>query len=192
MSGIEKRFAAEVAETLSKIVRKTAEGYAAGHHKIANHISDAASQIEKTEREVADKTAGLGGKAGEWRSVNESMSGRARDYQEQVTGHRGEAYEVLRPSGRPVRFDGYEDGTLIDAKGPGYSALLRDRGPGKLYPRKSVIEGLETSAKNQVEAARGRPIEWRVAEPDAAVQIERILAHAGYTGRIEVTHVPSG
>ena len=60
------------------------------------------------------------GGPGVWERVNESMSARARMYQEAVTGVPSEiGYRV-----DGVKFDGFKNGTLIDAKGPGYERFL--------------------------------------------------------------------
>jgi hypothetical protein len=59
---------------------------------------------------------------GEWQSVNESMSTRAANFQERITGH--PASESYIANG--VRFDGEVDNgsELIDAKGPGYDTFV--------------------------------------------------------------------
>ncbi|WP_373371251.1 hypothetical protein [Stigmatella ashevillensis] len=72
---------------------------------------------------VAMAATGSGGASsggpGTWVQVNESMSPSARKYQAQVTGApEGSAYRV-RGGGEKADFDGYQDGVLLDAKGPG-------------------------------------------------------------------------
>ena len=66
---------------------------------------------------------------GEWGAANESMSKRAARYQEQISGHSAnEAYWVggkdLKSGG--VKFDGFKDGVLLEAKGPGYANKFTD------------------------------------------------------------------
>ena len=69
---------------------------------------------------VHAKVGTTNGGPGVWERVNESKSGRARMYQEAVTGVPSEiSYRV-----NGVKFDGFKNGTLIDAKGPGYERFL--------------------------------------------------------------------
>ncbi|MCH8820611.1 MAG: hypothetical protein IIB03_09880, partial [Acidobacteria bacterium] len=50
------------------------------------------------------------------------MSDIARKYQKQVTGTpNGKAYFK-----NGVKFDGLKNGTLLEAKGPGYAKLIKD------------------------------------------------------------------
>ncbi|MFY0573606.1 Tox-REase-5 domain-containing protein [Cystobacter fuscus] len=58
---------------------------------------------------------------GQWAPANESMSARARAYQEQISGHSADdAYWVggMSTKAGGVRFDGFKDGVLLEAKGP--------------------------------------------------------------------------
>jgi hypothetical protein len=103
------------------------------------------------------------------------MSARARAYQEQITGHpSSEGYIV-----HGVRFDGYRDGVLIDAKGPGYARFTRD-GQFRRWWIESPTGGLAMlrQATCQARVATGLPIEWHVAEPEAADAIARFLGHS--------------
>lgn len=123
-----------------------------------------------------------GGGPGGWQPVNESMSDRARAYQEQITGHSSsEAYVV-----GGVKFDGYRDGVLIDAKGPGYDWAVKD---GEFIPNYRGAQAMVDQATRQVAAANGTPIEWDVAEPQAKEAIQTLLEDNGITG-ITVRYVP--
>jgi hypothetical protein len=103
-------------------------------------------------------------------------------YREQVTGVvRGRAYQV-----RDVDFAGYESGTLIGVVGPGYSRLFGDE-----IARGCVVARLLDRADKQVWAAEAQPIEWRVAEPDVAGEIEVLLADGGHGSAIRVRQVPA-
>jgi filamentous hemagglutinin len=66
---------------------------------------------------------------GTWQEVNESMSDRARAYQERITGIRANVGHVVNG----VKFDGYSGGTLIDAKGSGYAKFV-DKKTGTFHP----------------------------------------------------------
>jgi hypothetical protein len=120
---------------------------------------------------------------GVWTAENESMSSRARDYQERVTGaSRNTVYEV-----NGVKFDGYQGGTLIDAKGPGYDRFLESNGAFK--PWFSGANGLVNDANRQLAAANGVPIQWRVAEERTANAIRDLFAANGVNG-IDVVYTP--
>nr|WP_159105209.1 hemagglutinin repeat-containing protein [Herbaspirillum sp. B39] len=105
--------------------------------KIANVRDKAASKVNKS----------TGG--GRWIPVNESMSDRARAYQEQITGRSGQAYLVNK-----VKFDGVKsDGTLQDAKGPGYEKFVGKN--GRFEPWYEGKEALIDQAARQINAAKG-------------------------------------
>jgi len=59
---------------------------------------------------------------GAWGTAAESMSSRAAAYQARVTG--GAASSVYRVGG--VKFDGFANGFLQEAKGPGYAKFVRN------------------------------------------------------------------
>jgi hypothetical protein len=114
------------------------------------------------------------------------MSARARAYQEQVTGHTStEGYIV-----RGVKFDGFRDGVLIDAKGPGYARFTRDRRFRQWWTN-SPTGGLAMlrQATCQAAVANGMPIEWTVAEPEAVEAITRFLGRSAGAG-ITMRYVP--
>jgi hypothetical protein len=122
---------------------------------------------------------------GQWSPVKESMSRRAARYQEQISGPPvNESYVV-----RGVRFDGYENGVLLEAKGPGYANKFTQ----ELAPKKWFTKGAESlrdQALRQSKAAPGTRIQWHVAEAKAAEAIRKLLAKAQVHG-IEVVHTPA-
>ncbi len=120
---------------------------------------------------------------GQWRTVNEAMSARARAYQQQITGRAGESYVV-----NGVKFDGVNAGGLVDAKGPGYATFVRNgEFRGFFQGQRALLE----QARRQVAAANGAPITWHVAEADAVSAIRNLFANAKppITG-ITVVHTP--
>lgn len=125
--------------------------------------------VERAGVEAADAIASRGA----WTKVSESMSERAAAYQEQITGHTGESYVV-----DGVKFDGYADGALLDAKGPGYERFIKD---GEFRPWWRGADSLVAQAQRQLEASGGAPITWHVAEQGAAHAIEDLLADNGIT-----------
>lgn len=136
------------------------------------------------------------GGPGQWEYPNrDGMSDRARAYEEQVTGTpAGTEYAVPRPGGRDVRFDGWDpdagpNGTLVEAKGPGYEWLVGKDGAFK--PGTGPAESIPDQLKRQHEAAAaaGVEVEWRVAERRVAEAIEDLILEADYDN-ITVKHVP--
>lgn len=78
------------------------------------------------------------------RHATEGMSDRAADYQAQISGlPRGQIYEV-----NGVKFDGYADGALKEAKGPGYAQFVKDgRFPGSGEMSPSSIKPADSSTQ---------------------------------------------
>lgn len=121
---------------------------------------------------------------GQYEPRNHNMSERAAAYQEQVTGSpRGIEYVV-----DGVAFDGFRDGKLSDAKGPGYEQFLDENGEWK--PFFKGADTLVDQARRQLAAAGDTPVEWVVAEEQAADAMERMLDAADIT-EIEITYVPA-
>ncbi|NNC02426.1 hypothetical protein HJC10_06095 [Corallococcus exiguus] len=119
---------------------------------------------------------------GQWAPANESMSPRARGYQEQITGHTAdEAYWVGGTSTKAggVKFDGFRDDVLLDAKGPGYAAFFNDDlTPKDWFRHSGKARELVTQGSRQVEIVGGMGIriEWHVAEKHAADCIRKLLS----------------
>ena len=130
---------------------------------------------------------------GQWGPAHESMSKRAARYQEQICGQPvSEAYwvgGVGRNSGG-VKFDGFKDGVLLEAKGPGYANKFDDKLNPKKWFEHSGAAQLVEQAKRQFIAARGVPIRWHVAEKKAAEAIRELLKNESVTG-VEVVHTPA-
>jgi hypothetical protein len=101
----------------------------------------------------------------------DNMSSEAADYQARATGAPvGQGYYV-----NGVQFDGYSDGTLLDAKYfPEDGRFLND-------PDYQVKKGwgLLKQAREQIAAAGSTPIEWRVASEPAAQLISQLFANNG-------------
>ncbi|XHF22478.1 restriction endonuclease fold toxin 5 domain-containing protein [Corallococcus interemptor] len=122
------------------------------------------------------------------------MSPRARAYQEQITGHTAdEAYWVGGTSTKDggVKFDGFRDDVLLDAKGPGYSAFFNeDLSPKNWFTLSGKAEELATQGARQVEAVHGMGIriEWHVAEKHAADSIRKLLEGKNVT---EIIVIPT-
>jgi len=130
---------------------------------------------------------------GQWGPAQESMSKRAARYQEQICGQPvSEAYwvgGVGRKSGG-VKFDGFENGVLLEAKGPGYANKFNDDLSPKKWFAPSGARQLIDQAKRQFDAAPGIPIRWHVAEEKAADALRKLLKDSGVRG-IEVVHTPA-
>lgn len=79
------------------------------------------------------------------------------------------------------------DGTMIEVKGTGYLAMLQ-KGE-QSYPWVGVRDQLIKQAQSQIDAARGRPIEWYVAEPEFAGYLHRLFFFRKFNG-ITVIEAP--
>ncbi|WP_375754798.1 Tox-REase-5 domain-containing protein [Corallococcus exercitus] len=118
---------------------------------------------------------------GQWAPANESMPERARRYQEQITGHSAdEAYWVGATSTKAggIKFDGFRDDVLLEAKGPGYAAFFEDDlAPRDWFKNSGKAQELVTQGRKQRDIARGLGIrvEWHVAEAHAADSIRKLL-----------------
>jgi hypothetical protein len=120
---------------------------------------------------------------GKWQNARESMSPRAARYQKQITGAPpGKVYKV-----GDVKFDGYKNGTLLDAKGPGYEWAVKN---GQFIRKYKGAESLLDQAQRQVRAANGTPIRWEVAEAKTVEAIRNMFRKNGITG-IDVVHTPA-
>ncbi|MGR4850782.1 hypothetical protein ACIPTS_17615 [Streptomyces sp. LARHCF252] len=123
----------------------------------------------------------LGG-PGSWTPETESMKAVDAAYQRAVTGGvpEGFVYKVPDPS-RPsgfVKFDGYLNGTLIDAKNLHYADSFIDASTGKLrFPTKET-----GTMKKQVEAAKGVPVVWYMNNERTAIALRHWAADNGIEG----------
>ena len=119
---------------------------------------------------------------GVWARANEYMSPRAAAYQTQITGRAaGEVYVL-----DGIKFDGFKEGLLLDAKGPGYAKFVKN---GTFRDWFDGAEDLVEQAANQTRAAAGAPITWHVAEEAAVPAIQNLLQRNGF-GSIRVVHTP--
>ncbi len=136
-----------------------------------------AQEAAREADEAADRAALLVSRAGPGSFVpsTESMSQRAADFQAEATGTApGLVYRV-----DGVDFDGFADGTLLEAKGPGYATFVKN---GEFRPWFEGADGLVDQATRQLAAAKGAPVQWRVAEPAAAEAMRNLFAQNGITG----------
>ncbi|WP_240356859.1 MULTISPECIES: Tox-REase-5 domain-containing protein [Myxococcus] len=139
-----------------------------------------------------------GGKGpGNWGPSREKgASERAQAYQEQISGHSyDDAYWVggMGTKDGGVRFDGFKDGVLLEAKGPGYAAFFEDDlAPKYWYRNSGKAQDLIDQAERQRDIVRGmgNRIEWHVAEEHAANAIRKLLEGNGYKD-ITVVHTPA-
>ncbi|SET31940.1 restriction endonuclease fold toxin 5 domain-containing protein [Stigmatella erecta] len=124
---------------------------------------------------------------GGWVQVDESMSESARTYQAQRTGTpKGYAYRV-KSGGEQVDFDGFDQGVLLEVKGPGYAQWITQK--LEFLPIfKGRLKLLE-QARRQFEVANGTPVRWIVAEEKLAGALKKVFKGAGLD-EIEVIHVP--
>jgi len=143
---------------------------------------------------TAAQTPAPSGGPGKWGPAQESMTPRSRAYQEQITGHSAdEAYWVGGMSTRAggVKFDGFKDSVLLEAKGLGYAKFFNGLKPKEWF-KNSGAKALIDQARQQSGKVRGMGlrIEWHVAEAEAAEAIQGLLRGARIEG-ITVLHTPA-
>ncbi|CAM4168879.1 restriction endonuclease fold toxin 5 domain-containing protein [Corallococcus exiguus] len=131
---------------------------------------------------------------GQWGPATESMSTRARRYQEQITGHSADdAYWVggMSTQAGGVKFDGFKDGVLLEAKGPGYAKFFDGLEPKEWF-RNSGARMLVEQAERQSRKVRGMgiPVRWHVAEKAAADAFRELFKNARVVG-VEIVHTPA-
>ncbi|XHF14932.1 restriction endonuclease fold toxin 5 domain-containing protein [Archangium gephyra] len=122
------------------------------------------------------------------------MSARARAYQEQITGHAAdESYWVggMSTKAGGVRFDGFKNGVLLEAKGPGFANKFLDALDPKTWFKNSGAKDLVNQAKRQLRVTKetGIPIRWHIAEEKTAEAIRRLFEQNTVMG-IEVVYTP--
>jgi hypothetical protein len=121
------------------------------------------------------------------------MSARARRYQEQITGHSADdAYWVggMRTKAGGVKFDGFKDGVLLEAKGPGFANKFLDNLEPKIW-FESGAKDLVEQARRQLRAAKGTgaSIRWYIAEQKTADAIQLLFKKEKVFG-IDVVYAP--
>ncbi len=131
---------------------------------------------------------------GQWGPANESMSSESRAYQEQITGHSADdAYWVggMSTKAGGVKFDGFSNGVLLEAKGPGYANKFLDTLRPEHWFKNTGAKELVDQALRQLKAARGTgiPIQWHIAEEKTAKAIRLLFETEGVIG-IEVVYTP--
>ncbi|WP_305071151.1 Tox-REase-5 domain-containing protein [Myxococcus sp. RHSTA-1-4] len=143
---------------------------------------------------TAAQGAGPSNGPGQWGPAKESMKPPARRYQEQITGHSAEeAYWVggMSTAEGGVKFDGFKDGVLLEAKGPNYANKFEDSLDPKFWFANSGAAEMLKQAQRQIERVRGMgiPIEWHVAEAKVAEAI-KLLFERSLISEIRVVHTP--
>lgn len=129
---------------------------------------------------------------GRWGPSRETMSPRARRYQEQISGRSAdEAYWVggMDTHSGGVKFDGFKPNVLLEAKGPGYANKFLDDLTPRVWFEKSGAKALLDQARRQLRAAQGTPIRWHIAEQKTAEAIQALFEQNGVVG-IDVVFTP--
>ncbi|GEM_PF-936217 len=120
----------------------------------------------------------------------------ARGYQEYISVinnpqrplSAGLGVSLINPlTGKRVVYDDcrVSDGTLIEAKGPGFARKLRDE-----HLREVLEERWIDQATRQVQASGGRPIAWYFDEPQAAAFAKKIFGAIELLKNIQVVAEP--
>ncbi|MEU7059411.1 ricin-type beta-trefoil lectin domain protein [Streptomyces sp. NPDC046197] len=128
----------------------------------------------------------LGG-PGKWVFTNEKgKSVRAVAYEFQITGvPDGFGYKIFNTPNAvgELKFDGFQKGVLLEAKGPGYSKIREFR-------PNVVQEDFVPQAEKQVAAAPNTPIEWHIAERDVFEDAVKLFAENDKLKRVKVVYTP--
>jgi hypothetical protein len=122
---------------------------------------------------------------------------RADAYQEQISALNnpqrplptGLAVSLYNPiTGEKVTYDECRerDGTMIEAKGPGYGSMLRAE-----YFRVKFTKEWIKQASREVDASGGRPLEWYFTDREAAEFARKLFDSDKNLQRIQVFHVPA-
>ncbi|MET9382860.1 Tox-REase-5 domain-containing protein [Streptomyces sp. NPDC002928] len=125
---------------------------------------------------------------GEWKAEAESMKPADLKYQMQITGvPKGMVYRVTADTDKGwVKFDGFKNGTLLDAK-RGYLGFIDPKtGKFKTWFRRAAEEAIRQDKAYQ---RHGIPIVWHCSEADAVVAFKAMLKDEGIT-TITVVHTP--
>lgn len=141
-------------------------------------VGDTAKVVGKLVRESlsAPKSRGV-------IQVAEAMSRRSAEYQAKITGlPAGQAYEL-----NGIKFDGFKDGILLEAKGPGYQNFIKDGQFAKWWENTGLNQLLD-QANRQIDAAQGRRIQWHFAEEEPARLIRELFTER--TINIEIIFTP--
>lgn len=112
------------------------------------------------------------------------MSRRAAEYQTKITGM--PASHVHELNG--VKFDGFKDGVLLEAKGLGYANFVKNGKFAKWWEETGAKQ-LVQQARNQKRAANGVPIQWHFAEEVAANATRKLFSDNNIKG-IEIIVTP--
>lgn len=149
--------------------------------------------LETSLTEPNRKPEPVGG-PGRWAPSRELLSPRAARYQEQGSGHpASEAYWLGEPGQKDgVRFDGFEDGALLELRGPGLASRFDDDLTPKPWFAKWGAKALVEQARRQHQAAlaKGAQVRWRVAEEKAARALRKLF-DAARLDEVEVLHTPA-
>jgi hypothetical protein len=111
------------------------------------------------------------------------MSARAAIYQSKITGRLPDVGYVLDG----VKFDGFAEGALLDAKGPGYAKFVG--GDGTFRPWWKGADSLLGQAQRQLSVAGETPIQWHFAEEAAASATRSLFQSEGVSG-IQIVVTP--
>jgi hypothetical protein len=131
------------------------------------------------------------GGPGKWVRATEHMEPPARKYQSQVTSApEGWVYRVFYGSGPDdyVDFDGFVNGVLREAKGPGYLGFFTKGGrPEKWF---KGAQAMLKQGERQLNAANGLPVEWHFAEREVADAMRKAF-NSNRLNDIKVVHSPA-
>ncbi|WP_406505993.1 Tox-REase-5 domain-containing protein [Streptomyces sp. NBC_00212] len=170
---------AAIAGIGTKVLREIGETCAIGSARTAGFITRAAG--------AAKNCWAVKGGPGVWAiTFEKGKSTRALSYELQITGvPEGFGYKILNTpnAAKELKFDGFNGAELLEAKGPGYSQLLKFRPD-------IVTKDFVDHALKQVAAAPNTPITWHIAEADVFEEAKSLFAANDKLSRINVVYTP--
>ena len=141
----------------------------------ASAVDEAASAGKAEIPTSSDVVTEGTGEIGSWQNANESMSDASRKYQHYITGvEDGMVYNV---SG--VRFDGYKDGILLEAKG-NYSNFVNKN--GEFHKWFAGAESLVNQGRRQLAVAEGNSIKWFFNDSTSLEATRRLFENRNIRG----------
>jgi hypothetical protein len=125
--------------------------------------------------------------SGKWITTSESMSDAAKSYQSLITGKPANSSYLLNG----VKFDGYNNGILIDTKSKGYRNFINpNSGEFQDWFKNSSTggKGLVEQGRRQVAASGGAKIQWYFEDQVSLEATKKLLVDEGFP--IEYIHRP--
>jgi RHS repeat-associated protein len=104
-------------------------------------------------------------------------------YQNQINGVAANLEYRVYKNGKEINFDGFKDGTFLEAKGTGVYNIMKN------HPERLKATLAQAQKQSEYVAGAGGKLEWHFAEKEAADLFKTELKKARIEG-IEIIHTP--